>query len=128
MAGIERRWLGLGLKPFGEYPYATSYLRAIPLDVVASGPKGHEMADQPTPEPWRLPEDLAQSMDADLFIYNGMLLRPLVNEFIDKVNDIDGRRRNFALFLTTLGGDGDAAYKMASFVRDKYNKFSLYCY
>jgi hypothetical protein len=98
------------------------------------------MAIQPGTKPWQAAGDdleqgqaavgdLAQSMDVDIFTYNGMLLRPLVHDFIDKVNGVDERRRrNFALFLTTLGGDGDAAYKMASFIRDKYSKFYLYCY
>jgi hypothetical protein len=87
------------------------------------------MAVEPDTRPWQSPvRDLTQRGDVDIFTYNGMLLRPFVNEFIDKVNVVEDRKKNFALFLTTLGGDGDAAYKMASFIRDKYSKFYLYCY
>lgn len=68
---------------------------------------------------------LADSVDADIILYNGAMERPLDTSFIDICRQAK-KRKNVMLFLCTRGGDAGAAYRMARFLQDKYERFTIY--
>lgn len=70
---------------------------------------------------------LSNDKDADIFVYSGLLGRSSANKFIDIVEN--GKHRNNAiLILSTFGGDADAAYIIARYIKRTYDKFTLYVF
>lgn len=68
---------------------------------------------------------VADDLDADVIHFIGPVERHADRWLIDAC--IARRRRKNALFvLVTLGGDADAAYRIARCLQDKYEKFTLY--
>ncbi len=69
--------------------------------------------------------DLANELDADVILYNGPLVRPLDNMFIQQC--VTRRKRpNVLLILVTEGGDADCAYRIARCLQTQYEKFHLF--
>ena len=68
---------------------------------------------------------VATELDADVISYRGEIGRHadrnLISECIQR-----RRRNNVVLMLVTLGGDPDAAYRIARCLQDKYENFTLY--
>lgn len=70
---------------------------------------------------------VVEELDADLFLYSGSLYRKEVAQLLDGIES--GRcRRNVGLFLTTHGGDADAAYILVRRLRDWYERLTLYVF
>lgn len=72
-----------------------------------------------------LADTVAARLDADLLFYNA----PIERHFDQLVIDMCKKRRkrpNVALFLITSGGDADAAYRIATCLQSKYQKFTLF--
>lgn len=56
--------------------------------------------------------NVADALDADVFLYCGNLRIPGDKDFIDLVNK-ECSRQNVLLLLTTFGGSADVAYRIA---------------
>ena len=68
---------------------------------------------------------LANELDADVILYNGPLMRPWDNIFIQQC--VTRRKRpNVLLILVTEGGDADCAYRIARCLQTQYEKFQLF--
>jgi hypothetical protein len=64
---------------------------------------------------------VAMEANADVLVYTGSIERPFDDEVID--SSLRRRRReNVLLFITTYGGDADAAYRIARCLRSRYKK------
>ena len=60
----------------------------------------------------RLADAVAADLDADVMLYNGEIWRPMDGQVIHACSTRQ-RRRNVLLILVTMGGDADAAYRIA---------------
>ncbi|HVG33926.1 MAG TPA: hypothetical protein VM911_12635 [Pyrinomonadaceae bacterium] len=78
--------------------------------------------DRPT-----LFKEVSDALDADLFLYSGNIERNLASIFLNEA-DRPTRRRNAALILCTTGGDADAAYIIARYLKNNYEKFFLFVF
>lgn len=72
-------------------------------------------------------QQLANSLDADIFLFNGPLYDG-TDELMRRIRAISQKRTNIALILTTDGGDPDAAYRLARFLKRKYTQLILYVF
>lgn len=74
-----------------------------------------------------LATQLANDTDADILLYNSDFQRPWDNYVIRKVRSLsDQRRSNVGLILVTHGGEPDAAYRIARYLQDCYDRFTVY--
>jgi hypothetical protein len=73
-------------------------------------------------------ERLAKRENADLYIYNAPILAARVDRLRNLVCAKKPKRDNAILFLTTLGGDPDAAFRLAACMRRKYRSFAAYIF
>ncbi len=80
-----------------------------------------------TPNSNDIVERLATGQDADFYIFSGDIERDTVNKFIDHCN-CEKAKKNVSLIICTYGGDGDAAYIIAKYLKNKYEKFRLYVF
>jgi len=71
-----------------------------------------------------LSEAISQENDCDIYFYNGNIQRGDDLEFIQLVHK-NRQRKNASLILVTMGGDPDAAYKMARYIQNNYEQFTL---
>lgn len=67
---------------------------------------------------------LAEELDADIIYFNG-IQRPTDQHFIDDCIALRSRK-NVLLMLVTMGGDPDAAYRIARCLQTQYERFFLY--
>lgn len=70
---------------------------------------------------------LSKALSADLFLYSGSINDDTSFEFIDVVRE-NKARENVALVLCTYGGDPDAAFRIARFLKTHYKRFYLYVF
>lgn len=84
------------------------------------------MADEEGPTLIDLAEIVADSLDADVMLYNGDITRDTSEFLADKVNQRNRRRENALLILTTHGGDPHAAYRITRCLQRRYKKLILY--
>ena len=68
---------------------------------------------------------LADELDADIIHFNGPIQRPTDQHFIDDCIALRNRK-NVLLMLVTMGGDPDAAYRIARCLQTQYERFFLY--
>ncbi|MCS0501637.1 SDH family Clp fold serine proteinase [Ancylobacter mangrovi] len=68
--------------------------------------------------------EISKSDNCDIFLYNGDIERGGDLEFIEAVH-ANKRNSICRLILVTSGGDPDAAYKMARYLQDRYDRFEL---
>jgi len=66
---------------------------------------------------------VAQSLEADVLLYNGPILRPFDVGFHAKCRTRPSRAKNVLLVLVTEGGDPDAAYRMSRCLQEHYEQF-----
>lgn len=76
----------------------------------------------------RLIERLANRENADIYLYSAQIQSVLVDRFRTLVCERKPKRDNVMLFLTTYGGDPDAAYRLATCLRRNYKKISVYVF
>jgi len=69
-------------------------------------------------------KDVSEAHDADILYFCG----DIEKDYADKLIAVcrDSQHRNVLFFLTTLGGDPDAAYRIARFLKETYEKFTIY--
>ena len=87
-------------------------------------PEGIDAESSTQPDVLR---ELSDALDADFFIFSGPVERGAASKFIDIVEH-DRSRTNAALILTTLGGNADAAYIIARYIKRNYEHFFLYVF
>src|SRR5689334_13741086 len=80
-----------------------------------------------TVKPPTIIKTLSDQLRADLFIYSGPIERPYASKFLDIV-ETNKHSENVALIICTHGGDPDAAYIMARFLKCHYKRFTLYVF
>lgn len=61
-------------------------------------------------------------MDRDVFLYSGPMRRGADLQFIEFVSE-NKQASSATLYLTTFGGDPDAAYKMGRYLHQRYDDF-----
>ena len=70
-------------------------------------------------------QELTNTLNADLFLLSGPIERKQAELFLNEAESTE-RRENVALVLCTYGGDADAAFIIARFLKRFYKKFTLY--
>jgi hypothetical protein len=80
--------------------------------------------EQTEPDPFKAVSD---ALEADLFLYSGEIDRDLVETFIQEAESAPSRE-NAVLILCTFGGNADAAYILARFLKRRYKKSILYIF
>ena len=68
---------------------------------------------------------IANEPDRDVILYNGPLVRPWDNAFI-QLCATRRKRPNVVLILVTEGGDADCAYRIARCLQTQYESFQLF--
>lgn len=70
---------------------------------------------------------VSDKLDADMFLYSGLLDRDGAARLIE-VTEQHRKKNNVVLVLTTNGGTADAAYKMARHLKRTYQSFILFIF
>ena len=73
-------------------------------------------------------ERLSDTLNADLYLYSGVLDRDSANSFIDLVEQCKSHRENVGLVLTTYGGTADSAYRITRYLKRTFKSFVLYVF
>jgi hypothetical protein len=68
---------------------------------------------------------LANKLGADVIVCNTPITGPYDKQLVKLCNEM-AARENCALFLCTLGGDADAAFRIARCLQRRYKKFVVY--
>lgn len=76
----------------------------------------------------KLFQEFGDQIEANVFFYNAYITRENVDDFIDKNRELKKKLKNFALILSTYGGDANSAYRLARFIENTYDKFYLYVF
>jgi len=76
-------------------------------------------------KPIELVKRYASNRDADLYCYMGYVFYENASEFVDLICAKTPKRKNCVLFLSTLGGDADAAYRIMRALRGSYGTVTL---
>ncbi|GAB1540441.1 hypothetical protein NUACC21_31100 [Scytonema sp. NUACC21] len=71
---------------------------------------------------------ISETLDADLFIYSADIEEENADQVIKIVQAKANKRDNLVLVLATYGGDPDAAFRIARFLQNTYNKFTLFVF
>ncbi len=66
----------------------------------------------------------AEALDADVYCISGTLSR-VTDSRLREIADIPNRQNRCVLILTTTGGDADAAYLIARFLREVYENVTV---
>lgn len=64
--------------------------------------------------------------NSDIYLYFGEISDENATDFILNVKNNKTSNSNVALVLSTFGGDADAAYRIASYLKSVYSKFTVY--
>lgn len=80
---------------------------------------------KPSEETLKLASAYAEKHKTDICIYNGPIRRFYDISFIQSLAS-NREHDNLFLILVTNGGDADAAYKIACFIQDIYDKFTIF--
>ncbi|AMN42069.1 ClpP class periplasmic serine protease [Rhodoplanes sp. Z2-YC6860] len=67
----------------------------------------------------------AAKIDADVYVYNGSIEQPRCLTCIEAIASHRSGRKKARLFLTTNGGNPDAAYKITRYFQEKYEHFTV---
>jgi len=73
-------------------------------------------------------DEISDFRKADLFVFKAPIDNISSDRSIEQVNELESRRENCILFLTTPGGYIDPAYKLARFLKDNYENFILFVF
>lgn len=82
-----------------------------------------------SPETLKAARAAAAKLDSDVYFFNGRIAGIRDLRFVECVfagkRDALKARKTARLFLTTNGGEPDAAYKMARYLQEKYDEYTL---
>jgi hypothetical protein len=73
-------------------------------------------------------EDLARREKADIYLFSAFLMPTRVDRLRNLICNKKKKAQNAILFLTTFGGDGDSAYRLASCLRRHYKNGTVRAY
>ncbi|SDG25809.1 Serine dehydrogenase proteinase [Limimonas halophila] len=73
-------------------------------------------------------DQILEDLDADAIIYSGPILRSGADQLIAEVLSLSTSRSRLFLFLTTDGGDADAAFHISRHIRRYYRSFSIFIF
>lgn len=73
-------------------------------------------------------ERLIQREDADVYVYSADIMHQHVERFRRVVCAKKSKRATAVLFLTTPGGDADAAYRLAACLKRAYQSYDVYVF
>jgi Serine dehydrogenase proteinase len=76
--------------------------------------------------PWTdAAQQVAEALDADVYLFNGEIARPYDRQLIDELR-AQPRRTNILFLLVTNGGNPDAAYRMARCLQRSYKRVIVF--
>ncbi|MBE9216404.1 SppA protein [Plectonema cf. radiosum LEGE 06105] len=73
-------------------------------------------------------EFISEELDADAFLYSAEITDINADTLINEIKETSPKRDNIVLILTTYGGDPDAAFRIARYIKRKYQKFTLFVF
>jgi hypothetical protein len=73
-------------------------------------------------------EKLSKRENADIYLFSGTIQRTNVDRFRTVLCNKNPRKENAILFLTTYGGDPDAAYRLSACLRRCYSRTAAYIF
>lgn len=73
-------------------------------------------------------ENISRELDANIFLYSASITDSHADKLIQEIRKVSQKKKNVALVMTTYGGDPDAAYRIARYLKRKYEKFILYVF
>ncbi|MBF2015640.1 MAG: SppA protein [Rivularia sp. T60_A2020_040] len=73
-------------------------------------------------------EFISEELDADAFLYSAEITDLNADTLINEIKETSPKRDNVILILTTYGGDPDAAFRIARYIKRKYQKFTLFVF
>jgi len=80
----------------------------------------------PQMKPEEAVDAIIEENDCDMFILSANISNISVDALITLIRRKENKRPNFALILTTYGGDPDAGYRLVKIIKRYYKKFILY--
>ena len=75
-------------------------------------------------DPVAIASAVSEETDSDVFFYNGTIQRGTDFEIIQRIHD-EKKKTNALLMLVTQGGNPHAAYKIARYIQDHYQHFTV---
>jgi len=66
--------------------------------------------------------DYLESKNADGFLYSGPINRELADRLVNLIDSRPERRKNACVFITTFGGDPNAAYRIGRSLKSNYKE------
>ncbi len=76
----------------------------------------------------KIAERLSKRENADIFVFSAPLNASRVDRLRHLVCSKASRKENCLIFITTFGGDADAAYRLAACLRRNYKSVSAYVF
>ena len=73
-------------------------------------------------------QNIKDENDANIFLFSASITDANADRLIDIIKNISPKRKNAALFMTTYGGDPDAAFRIARYLKRQYEKFILFVF
>lgn len=73
-------------------------------------------------------EFVSEELNADAFLYSAEITDLNADRLIHEIKQTSPRKDNVVLIMTTYGGDPDAAFRIARYIKRKYNKFTLFVF
>lgn len=71
---------------------------------------------------------LISTKESDIFLFVGEISDINADKLIELVRSVKDRKKNCSFILTTFGGDPDAGYRIARYLKRKYEKLILYVF
>lgn len=74
--------------------------------------------------------NIAANFKADIFLFNGKINDNNADDLIMEIREVENRKENILLILTTDGGDPDAGFRIARAIKEYYKngKFILFVF
>ena len=70
-------------------------------------------------------KNISKNHNSDVFLFSGTISDNTVDRFILMLKNNKDKKQNCYLFLTTNGGDPDAGYRLARYIKNNYQEFIL---
>lgn len=73
-------------------------------------------------------QGITSELEADIFLYSAAISDVNADKLINEIKQTIPKRNNVALIMTTYGGDPDAAFRIARYLKRKYKHFTLFVF
>ncbi|MDJ0774298.1 MAG: hypothetical protein QNJ49_12895 [Mastigocoleus sp. MO_167.B18] len=73
-------------------------------------------------------QEITSELEADIFLYSAAISDVNADKLINEIKQTIPKRNNVALIMTTYGGDPDAAFRIARYLKRKYKHFTLFVF